>query len=185
MTEPLLPLLLVGIAIAANNAAVSLALGSVAQRHLWPRILAIFGLFEFTIPLLGAWLGQHAARLIAGQADWLGPSVLMLLGALTIAGALRSPSAREDIAGYLTGWTGLVALAAGLSVDNLVVGFSMGLGGVPPLALATTILVCSVLFAWGGLVLGRRARRNWGGLAGGISGMILIGLGITALTGWA
>ncbi|HKL06916.1 MAG TPA: manganese efflux pump [Roseovarius sp.] len=185
MTDLTVRLLLIGIAIAANNTAVALALGSVAQRALWLRILVVFGAFEFTIPLVGAWLGQHVARLIAGHADWLGPLFLMSLGGMTIAGALRSPSGRKDIARFLTGWAGLVALAAGLSVDNLVVGFSMGLGGVPPLALATTILVCSVLFAWAGLALGRRARRNWGGLAGGISGMILIGLGITALMGWA
>ena len=178
-------LLLVGIAIAANNTAVALALGSVAQRQLWPRILLVFGAFEFTIPLVGAWLGQHVSQLIAGRADWLGPLVLIFLGTLTIVGAFRSPSERKDIAGYLTGWAGLVSLAAGLSADNLVVGFSMGLGGVPPLVLAATILVCSVLFAWAGLALGRRARRNWGGLAGGISGMILIGLGLTSLTGWA
>lgn len=185
MTDLVLRLLLIGIAIAANNTAVALALGSVARRQLWPRILLVFGAFEFTIPLIGAWLGQHAARLIAGHADWLGPLMLMSLGGLTIVSALRSRSERRDLAHYLTGWTGLVVLSVGLSLDNLVVGFSMGLGGVPPLALALTILTCSVLFAWAGLALGRTARRNWGGFAGVVSGLILMGLAIIVWMGWA
>ena len=178
-------LLLIGIAIAANNTAVALALGSVAQRALWPRILVVFGAFEFTIPLIGAWLGQYAARLIAEHANWLGPLVLMSLGGLTILSALRSRSKRRDLAHYLTGWTGLAVLSASLSLDNLVVGFSMGLGGVPPLALALTVVTCSVLFAWAGLALGRTAQRNWGGLAGIVSGLILIGLAFIVWMGWA
>lgn len=174
-------LLLVGVAIAANNMAVTLALGAVAPRAVWPRILMVFALFEFAVPLAGAWLGRHLAGVIADHAAWLGAACLTGLGAVIAAAALRAAPDRERLARSLTGWGALAALAAGLSVDNLMVGFGLGLGGVPPLALAGTILACSVSFAWAGLWLGRRAERHWGRAAGIGSGLILAGLGIAGL----
>ncbi|EDM71701.1 hypothetical protein RAZWK3B_20151 [Roseobacter sp. AzwK-3b] len=178
----LLPqLMLVGIAIAANNLTVSLALGSVAPKAVWPRILTVFALFEFGVPLVGAWLGQHLAGVIADHAAWLGPACLIGLGAATVGIAQRDGPDRDRLARSLIGWRALMALAAGLSADNLLVGFSMGLSGVPPLALAGTIVTCSVSFAWLGLVAGRRAERNWGRAAAIGSGLILMGLGIAGL----
>ncbi|MHA7850086.1 manganese efflux pump MntP [Roseovarius sp.] len=174
-------LLLVGVAIAANNLAVSLALGSVAPKAVWPRVLMVFALFEFGVPLAGAWLGGHLAGVIADHAAWLGPACLIGLGAATIGIAQRGGPDRDRLARSLTGWGALIALAAGLSTDNLLVGFSMGLSGVPPLALAGTIVTCSVIFAWAGLVAGRRAERNWGRAAAIGSGLILMGLGIAGL----
>lgn len=181
MSDLVLQLVFVGVAIAANNLAVSLALGAIAPRTVWPRILTVFALFEFWVPLAGAWLGRHLAGMIADHAAWLGPACLIGLGTVTIMAALRDAPDRKKLARSLTGWGGLVALSAGLSVDNLMVGFGLGLGGVPPLALAGTIVTCSVVFALAGLVIGRRAKRNWGRAAGIGSGLILIGLGAAGL----
>jgi len=178
----LLPqLILVGVAIAANNLAVSLALGAIAPKAVWPRILMVFALFEFGVPLAGAWLGRHLAGMVADHAAWLGPACLIGLGAATIAIARRDGLDRDRLARSLTGWGALMALAAGLSADNLLVGVSMGLSGLPPLALAGTIVAFSVSFAWVGLAAGRTATRNWGRAATIGSGLILIGLGIAGL----
>lgn len=182
--ELALKLLLVGIAIAANNLAVSLELGTVAERRVWPRILLVFAVFEFFVPLVGVWIGQQAAQALADRAAWIGPACLFGLGALAVVSAVRGERQQRDLARYLTGWGGLVALSAGLSADNLLVGFGLGLGGVPPLALASVILVCSVGFAYAGLRIGRRAGRSSGRAAGLASGLILIVLGLTGWLGW-
>ena len=182
--ELVLKLFVVGIAIAANNLAVSLELGTVAERRVWPRILLVFGAFEFFVPLVGVWIGLQAAEMLVERAAWLGPAFLFGLGLLAILSAMRGKRQRRDLARYLTGWVGLVTLSAGLSVDNLLVGFALGVGGVPPLALATTIMGCSVSFAYLGLRIGRRVSRNIGRAAGAVSGAILIVLGISGWMGW-
>jgi len=84
----------------------------------------------------------------------------------------------------MTSWRGLATLSAGLSTDNLMVGFGLGLGGVSPLALATTIMVCSVGFAAVGLEAGRRVSRDYERPALAVSGVALIGLAAASALGW-
>src|SRR6056297_1180365 len=133
-------LLILGAVIGANNFSTSLALGALGQeRRLW-RVLVVFAAFEFTVPLVGLWLGQRLASAVAGHGGWLGPLLLAGLGLWTLFEATRRTRDRETLARRLTDWRGLVLLAAGLSVDNLVVGFGLGLGGTPPLLMATVIM---------------------------------------------
>jgi putative Mn2+ efflux pump MntP len=91
----------------------------------------------------------------------IGPSQLPALGIWTIVSALRDKLDEGRLARRATSWTGLVLLAGSLSIDNLVVGFSLGLGGFDPLMLATTIAVFSMAFTWIGLHLGSAGRRHW------------------------
>jgi manganese efflux pump family protein len=75
-------------------------------------------------------------------------------------GGLRRDRNEEALARPATTWRGLVVLAGGVSLDDLVVGFGLGPGGRRPLVLASVIAGCSVAFAWPGLRLGRFARRR-------------------------
>ncbi|MFO8237169.1 MAG: manganese efflux pump, partial [Prochlorococcaceae cyanobacterium] len=134
----LIDLLILGIVIGANNLAVALALGAMGQVERRWRVLVVFGVFEFTMPLLGIGLGL-----------------------LTVVAGVRNRRQDEKLARSATSWRGLTVLAFGLSLDNVVVGFSLGLGGSNPLAVATTIAWFSVLFTWIGMGLGRTSRRHW------------------------
>jgi putative Mn2+ efflux pump MntP len=173
-------LLLVGVAIAANNMGVALCLGALGHGRHTARILTVFAGFEFTVPFLGVWLGYHAASVIAGAAMWLGPALLAAMGIVAIFSGTRDDAVQRNLADVLTGWRGLVMLSAGLSVDNLVVGFSLGLGGAPPFALAVTIMVCSVSFTYVGLRVGHRVHRRFHALSEIAGGVLLI-----ALAGWS
>lgn len=176
-------LLILGAIIGSNNFATSLALGSLGQKIRRWRIVLVFGLFEFCIPLLGLWLGQRASATITGSISWLGPALLALLGAWTIRSALHTRQEAEQLASRVTTWRGLIAVAAGLSVDNLIVGFSLGLGEVEPLTLAATIAAFSMTFAFVGLNLGDRAQENHRRSAGAATGFLLIGLAIALALG--
>ncbi|HUG46737.1 MAG TPA: manganese efflux pump, partial [Sphingomicrobium sp.] len=147
------------------------------------RIVLTFGLFEFFIPLLGLWLGQRASGFVAGSVDWLGPALLAMLGSWTIYSAFRSQQEAEQLASRVTSWSGLIALSAGLSIDNLIVGFSLGLGEVEPLILAATIAAFSVTFALIGLNLGHCAQENHRRSAEAVTGILLIGLAIALGSG--
>lgn len=176
-------LLLLGAIIGSNNFATSLALGSLGQEIRRWRVIAVFGLFEFTIPLLGLWLGQRASGALSDFAGRLGPALLVGLGLWSIAAALRSRRESERLADRVTTWGGLMLLSAGLSVDNLIVGFSIGLGETEPLLLAGTIALFSMSFAYIGLKLGGRARDHHRKAAEIATGALLIGLGAALAAG--
>lgn len=180
----LIQLLLFGIVFGANNLAAALALGALGQAAKRWRIVLIFGLFEFFIPLLGLWLGSHASQYIASVTEWLGPLLMALMGAWTLLGELRGRQQEEKLAQKVTTWGGLLMLATGLSLDNLIVGFSLGLGGRSPLLLASAICVCSVSFTLLGLWIGKTARHHWETAAEWLAGILLLALAWATWQGW-
>ncbi|MEE4637448.1 MAG: manganese efflux pump [Wenzhouxiangella sp.] len=180
----LLQLLIIGVVVAINNLVVALALGVMQQKRHRARILLVFGAFEFLVPLIGVWLGSTLAGALAEHTEWLGPVLLISLGLFTLFSARASGQDREKLAQSVTTWQGLVMLSAGLSLDNLLVGFSLGLGGTAPLLLAGTILIFSVSAAALGLQIGHRVQRHYEAIGAAVSGVLLIGLGAAMLAGW-
>lgn len=180
----LIDLLILGIVIGANNLAVALALGAMGQVERRWRVMVVFGVFEFMMPLLGIGLGATTARALGLQTDAVSAVLLIGLGLLAVVAGVRNRHQDEKLARSATTWRGLAGLAFGLSLDNVVVGFSLGFGGSSPLAVATTIAGCSVLFTWIGMRLGRASRRHWERVAKIGAGLLLVGFGAANGTGW-
>ncbi len=179
-----LQLLVLGVVVGSNNFATSLALGSLGQADRRLRILTVFAAFEFGVPLLGLALGRRISGQLAEQATWLGPLLIAGLGIWTLLVSTRITPDAKRMARWLSSWRGLIALSAGLSLDNLVVGFGLGLGGVPALLTATVIMLCSVVFAWIGLRLGAMGRRDFETPAEAISGVLLLAVAWMVWAGW-
>jgi len=169
-----LTLLLVGLAVGANNLAISLTLGSLGQTSRRWRIVPMFGLTEFTIPLVGLWLGRQTAQTLVGVMGWLPTALLAGLGVITLMASVREHVDEEALARRVTSWRGLTLLALALSVDNLLIGFGLGARNVPPIAVAATISLCSMTFSWAGLHLGSMVKRRWHSIAKAGSGVLLI-----------
>jgi len=176
--------LIIGVVIGSNNLAVALALGAMGQAARRFRVMLVFGVFEFVMPFLGIGLGAATAREIDLHTNVIGAVLLIALGLLTVIGGVRNRRQDEKLAKQVTQWRGLVFLALGLSIDNVVVGFSLGLGRADPLAVATTIASFSVLFTWIGMRLGRESRRGWEQVAKIGAGMLLVGFGAANGMGW-
>jgi manganese efflux pump family protein len=170
----LFSLVVLGLVIGANNLAVALALGALGQAHRAARIIAVFGVFEFVVPFLGMWLGAYAAQRLLDRSEWLGPLLLAAVGTWAVAAALRERIDAGKLAALVTSWRGVIVLALSLSVDNLLVGFSLGLQRISPLAVAATIAVFSMGFTWLGLRLGNVSRRRWELHAQWTAGALLI-----------
>ena len=184
MADTVLTLAVFGLVIGANNLTVSLTLGAIGQRKRQGRILLVFAGFEFLVPLIGVWLGQQMSVALAANTAWLSPALMAGLGVVSLFSAFGSSRDREKLARIVTSWHGLIALSAGLSVDNLVVGFGLGLVGISALAMATTVMCCSVAFAWIGLQVGHRVRRDYEAAGAAITGALLIALAGASLAGW-
>lgn len=176
-------LLVLGLVIGSNNLAVALALGAHGQAHRRARIAVVFGAFEFVVPLVGIVLGSVAARRIGMVAGTVGAVLIIALGLWAIVSGIRDHKYDDELAERATTWRGLVLLATGLSVDNLLVGFSLGLGNANPLLVASTIAVFAVVFTLAGIRIGAVSRRHWEQRAKIGSGVLLLGLGIANALG--
>lgn len=171
-------LIILGVVVGANNLAVALALGALKpHKHQW-RIVLTFGLFEFCVPLIGLLLGSLASNLIADYATYLGAGILILLGLFTTVNGLRNNKQDKNLAKSITSLKGIVFLAAGLSLDNLIVGFSLGLDKASPFLVAGTIAFFSMLFTFIGLKLGSAGKHHWQKSIKIGAGILLILLGI-------
>lgn len=167
-------LLILGVVIGSNNLAAGLALGALGQAARARRVVLVFGAFEFFVPLVGLAIGRASTRWIEPQAAWVSVALLAVVGLWMVWGSLRQKDTDERLARRATTWGGLVVLAAGLSIDNLVVGFGLGLRAYDPVSIAATIAAFSMLFAWVGIRIGDVSRRHWERTAGVIAGVLLI-----------
>lgn len=176
--------MVLGLVIGANNFSAALSLGALGQAPRRLRIVAVFAVFEFVVPLAGAAAGQAMAITLAAWARWISAGLLVGVGAATMRAGLRGDDKDERRASQVTSWRGLMVLAAGLSADNLAVGFSLGLGDVSPVVLAGTIAVFSSAFTWIGIGLGDQMRRHWERRAQLVAGLALVVLGVASGAGW-
>lgn len=174
---------LLGLAVGAGNLATALVLGALGQAYRKARIVALFGVFEFTGPLVGLWIGESVSPYIEERLGWLGVAVIGGLGLWTILGAWRDPHEEERLARRVTSWSGLVALAATLAVDNLLVGFGLGLRH-SPLQAAFVIGTSAAAFSWVGIWTGNAARRHWARRAKFGSGAVLVSIAGMMYSGW-
>jgi putative Mn2+ efflux pump MntP len=130
-------------------------------------------------PLLGLIFMRSLQGRFGPWVDRLGPFILVACGIGILILALKDRDELERIVNYR--WT-VAALPLSLSLDNLLIGVSLGTFGYPlPLAAATIgiISACMCLF---GIIGGARIRRWIPERANVVSGAYLI---VIAVVMWA
>jgi putative Mn2+ efflux pump MntP len=161
-----------------DSFAIAAALGarrpSRAQR--W-RLSALFVLFEAGMPLVGLALGAPVARLVGGAAEYVAAAVLVAVGVWMLA---ADEDDEQEAAGRMLSAGGVTAIALGLSIslDELAIGFTIGLAGLPVVAVVTAIAVQAFIASQLGLALGARIGEAWRERAERLAGVLLILLGI-------
>lgn len=166
-----LPLGLDSFAVAAAIGAIQ---GTTAGQRL--RISLVFVIFEGGMPLIGLGLGSALARGIGHAADYLAAAAVIGAGAWIL---LAGDKDEEDKASRLVTSRGLALAALGISIsmDELAVGFSIGLAGVPVAAVIVAIALQAFLAAQLGLAAGARIGERWRERAEQAAGVALILLG--------
>jgi putative Mn2+ efflux pump MntP len=166
-----LPLGLDSFAVAAAIGAVQVT--TAAQRL---RVSLLFVTFEGGMPLIGLGLGGALARGIGHAADYLAAVAVIGVGAWML---LAGDKDEEDKAGRLVSSRGLalVALGIGVSLDELAIGFTIGLAGVPVIAVIVAIALQAFLAAQLGMAIGARIGERWRERAERTAGIALIVLG--------
>jgi putative Mn2+ efflux pump MntP len=188
-----LALLLVAGSLGLNNLAASIAIGlSGVDRAARTRVAVAFGAFEAGMPLVGLLIGHQLSHALGSAAHIVGGLLLIAVGAQITIAATRS----RDPAGPRAGTADsenestlasvhsgrLILLAAGLSIDNLVVGFALGAYRAPLAVSVAVIAAVSVGLSLVGLELGARLGTRVEHRSELLSGIVLIGTGLAILT---
>jgi putative Mn2+ efflux pump MntP len=172
-------LALVSLSVGLSNFAGSIGIGlSGVDARTRLRVGIAFGLFEGLMPILGLLIGQALAGTLGNLGRYVGAGLLVLTGAYTIWQARMTGEVERAEEKGAIATRQLVILAIALSIDNLVVGFALGVYRIPLLVAAVTMAVVSIGLSLLGLELGSRLGSRVGEWSEEIGGAVLILVGI-------
>jgi putative Mn2+ efflux pump MntP len=173
-----LGLLTIGIAVGLGNFAASIGIGLTgidARTRL--RVGVCFGVFEALMPLVGLVIGRSVAGSLGDLAHVVGGAFLIGLGVYSLVVRRGGGDVTQARGGRFL----LTAFA--LSLDNLVVGFALGVYNVPLVVSALVIGTISVLMSLIGLELGQRLGRGVEERSEELSAAVLILVGVAVGAG--
>ena len=144
------------------------------------RVSLIFTAFEAGMPLVGFLAGNLAGQAVGSAADYLAIAILIALGLFMLR-----PQAgdEEQRLGLLARTRGLAALGLGLSIsiDELAIGFTIGLLHFPVLVILVLIGVQAFIVTQLGIRLGQRIGERIREGAERVAGVALAALGLILL----
>jgi putative Mn2+ efflux pump MntP len=143
------------------------------------RVSALFGAFEATMPLIGFAVGYPIGHAIGAAGDYFAAAVLLALG-VTMLRSRPDEHEPTDPLAYVRGVRGLL-LGLSVSIDELGIGFTLGLLRGPVLLVAALVGVQAVIFSQLGLRLGARAGEHVREGAERLAGVVLIALAFSVL----
>jgi putative Mn2+ efflux pump MntP len=166
-----------------DSFAVAAALGASQVTPAWQRlrISLVFVIFEGGMPLIGLALGSALARGIGHAADYLAAAAVICIGGWMLA---ADNDDEENKASRIMTSRGLALAGLGISIslDELAIGFSLGLVRLPVSAVLVAIAVQAFLAAQLGLALGAKIAGRWRERAERAAGIALILLGAYLIT---
>jgi putative Mn2+ efflux pump MntP len=142
------------------------------------RVGIAFGLFEGMMPIVGLLIGAAVAGRIGSYGRYAGSGLLVLTGLYTIWQGIRTGKLEEDAEKGILDTRELLLLGAALSIDNLIVGFALGVYHVPIVLAAVMMAVVSVGLSLLGLELGSRLGARVGEYSEMAGGGVLVLVGI-------
>jgi manganese efflux pump family protein len=139
------------------------------------RISLLFSSFEMAMPLVGLLVGRGIGQALGGVADYIAVGALMPLGIWLIAdrdGDEGGRVARVATSGVLA----LVALGLSISLDELAIGFTIGLLRLSLWLAVILIGAQAFLVAQLGLRLGSRLKKKMREASERLAGVALLGI---------
>jgi len=144
------------------------------------RVSVIFTAFEAGMPLIGFLAGNLAGQVVGSAADYLAIAILISLGLFMLR---PQDDDEERRLGLLARTRGLAALGLGLSIsiDELAIGFTIGLLHFPVLVIVVLIGIQAFIVTQLGIRLGHRIGERIREGAERLAGVALAALGLILL----
>ena len=181
LMNQIITIALVGLSVGLDNFAASIAIGLGKTNKLSKLQSAlIFGLFETAMTVLGLYLGKDVSSYLGTNANLIGGGLLCATGLyLTIGAVLHVDDKGAEFASKSR--YKLILTAISLSIDNLIVGFSLGTRIVSLWLSIIILAIMSVSLSLLGLEVGSRVGKRFEEYSEIISGVILILLGLAII----
>jgi putative Mn2+ efflux pump MntP len=141
------------------------------------RVSLVMSSFEMAMPVVGLLLGHALGHLVGGAADYVAIGVLALLGLWMV---VHEEEDEGEKVAQLAGRQGLVLLALGISIslDELAIGFTIGLLHLSLWLAVVLIGAQAFLFAQIGLRLGAQLNATLRDRAEQLAGLALLALAL-------
>ena len=144
------------------------------------RISILFPAFEAAMPLIGLALGAPLGHAIGDSADYIAIGVLLAFGLYTLLGSEerdeRTLARLADTRG-----PGVLLLGLSISLDELAIGFTLGLLRLPTALVIGLIAVQALVLTQLGLRLGNRLSERLREAAERLAGLVLATLALVLL----
>lgn len=161
--------------------AVAAALGMAGiTRAAQVRVSILFTGFEAAMPLVGVALGAPLGHAIGSAADYVAVGVLLAFGLQTL---LSADADEADAVSRLAdvGGAGALLLGVSISLDELAIGFTIGLLRLPAALVIVLIAIQTLIVTQLGLRLGRRLSERTREGAERLAGLALTVLALVLL----
>jgi putative Mn2+ efflux pump MntP len=159
--------------------AAALGVAGLPRRHRL-RVSLTMTAFEGGMPLIGLGLGAPLGRAVGSAADYIAIAVLAGFGVYTLAIGDEDGDRLVGQLSHRTGWP-LVLLGLSISMDELAIGFTLGLLRLPVLAVIILIAAQAFVISQAGLRLGTRVSEQAREAAERLAGAALIALAVGLL----
>ena len=162
-----------------DSFAVAAAIGAAQATTAWQRlrISLIFVIFEGGMPLVGLGLGNVLAHGIGVAAGYLAAIIVSGIGAWMLLSDDQDEEARASRI-ITSGGLALIGLGIGISMDELAIGFSIGLTRLPVTTVIAAIALLAFIAAQLGLTTGAKIAERWRERTEQLAGITLIVLGV-------
>lgn len=177
---PTLVALLLPLGLDTFAVAAALGIAGLAGRERL-RVSLVFMSFEAGMPMIGLLVGAAIGRAIGDVADVVAIAALILLGGFVLWP--REEDEEEERLELLARTRGVAALGLGLSIslDELAIGFTVGLLRLPVAVVLVWIAVQAFVVAQLGMRLGSRIGESVREVAERLAGLVLAALGVALL----
>ena len=141
------------------------------------RVSLVMSSFEMAMPVVGLLLGHALGHLVGGAAEYVAIAVLALLGVWML---LHEEEDEDEKVGQLASGRGLALLALGISIslDELAIGFTIGLLHLSLWLAVVLIGAQAFLVAQLGLRLGAQLNETLRERAEQLAGLVLLALAV-------
>ncbi|MBO0683148.1 MAG: manganese efflux pump [Candidatus Dormibacteraeota bacterium] len=158
--------------------AIAAALGTLRPRlRTRIRISALFVVFEVGMPLIGVVAGHTIAAFVGSWSEWVAAALLVALGVWLL---VRRDTGEEELASRLLSSNPLTTamLGVSISIDELAIGFSLGLSRLPLVPVLIAIGVQTFVASQLGLAIGRLIGERVREGAERLAGLAFLALGV-------